>query len=173
VLVPVITGRRPGLEFEGRKAGPSLRARPPDQLALSGSLVACRLLLHLLTSLLDSLAGRRGGVRSSVARGRSGITRGVRSVASSVNGGIASGRSGITGSLGSLTGSRSSISGLVLRRLDRLLLRAAGNGQGSEGSRKSNLRVHLDVPRISWMCLIEQQARRPHHAVRPPARTEF
>lgn len=146
MLAPVITGRRPGAGVRA-EGGPQPGARPPYQLARSVSLVVGLFLDSLtglldgLTCLLDGLTGRRGSVGS-------GIACGVCCLTGSVDGGITRGRGGITSGIGSLAGRSGSISGRVLRRLDGLLLRAAGNGQGSEGSRKSNLRVHLDVPRI-------------------------
>ncbi len=86
-----------------------------------------------------------------------------------VHRGIAGGSSGVTGGVGGLTGRGSGIGGSVLRSLNGFLLGAARDGQGSKGSGKSDLGVHQNVPRVNeFGCLLEQQARRPLHAVRTP-----
>ena len=127
-------------------------------------LVLGRLFLHFLTGLLDSLAGRRGGVRS-------GITSRIHCVAGGVHGGIARSRSGITGSVSGLTSRSCGIGSSVLRCLNGFLLGAARDSQGSEGSGKSDLGVHQNVPRVMSMDVwSKQQVGRPPHAVRYPLR---
>ena len=146
VLVPVSAGAdRPGgfsCSRDGRApagARPNLSAYAELRLLVLG-----RLFLHFLTGFLDSLAGRRDGVRSSLG---SGIT----CFGGGVHGGIARSGSGITGGVSGLTRRSSGIGSSVLRCLNGFLLGAARDSQGSEGSGKSDLGVHQNVPRVMSM----------------------
>lgn len=137
-----------------KRAGPSPEPARTCQLDAERLLVLGRV-LNVLTSLLDSLTGRRGGIGGSLSSCVAGSvnrrTSRVHRVAGRFHGGIASGSSGITGGLGGLASGSGSLGGGVLSGFNGFLLGAARNGQGGKGSGKSDLGVHQNVPRVMSM----------------------